>query len=79
MVGSAPPIYSRLYQEIANGMWGYFQALRVTQVPLPMCVTQMATILVFVSFVYVVSLPLNHKAPMDKQLCEQMISTWVCG
>ena len=32
MVGSAPPIYSRLYQEIANGMWGYFQALRITQV-----------------------------------------------
>ena len=53
MVGSAPPIYSRLYQEVANGMWGYFQAVRITQVPLPMCVTQMANVLVFVSFVYV--------------------------
>jgi hypothetical protein len=43
LMGSVPPpIYSRLYQEITNGMWGYLQAERVVTVPLPIVITQIS-------------------------------------
>jgi len=47
-----PPILSRVYQEISNGMLGYNQAAKVTLVPFPFPFTQMVSLLL-VSFVVI--------------------------
>ena len=46
-----PPVYTRVYQEVSNGMQGFQDALRVSQIPLPPVVTHLSNGLLICSFV----------------------------
>jgi predicted membrane chloride channel (bestrophin family) len=46
-----PPVYTRVYQELSNGMQGYQEALRVSQIPLPPVITHMTNGLLICSFI----------------------------
>jgi hypothetical protein len=50
IITMAPPIYSRIFQEISNGMWGYLQALRIVVIPMPEIITVMSNGLILYSF-----------------------------
>merc|ERR1719253_205535 len=48
-----PPIYSRVYQEMSNGMLGFMQAYKISVLPFPIPLTNMTEILlgVIVTFI----------------------------
>lgn len=43
----APPIQSRMYQELSNGMLGFSQALKIADVPFPFPYAQLLTVILF--------------------------------
>jgi predicted membrane chloride channel (bestrophin family) len=55
----APPVISRLFQELSNGMLGYNQAYKVTERPFPFPYTQMVFILLLV---HLLALPMTMVA-----------------
>jgi len=48
-----PPIYSRVYQEMSNGMLGFMQAYKISVLPFPLPLTHMTEVLLVVIVVFI--------------------------
>jgi len=48
-----PPIYSRVYQEMSNGMLGFMQAYKISVLPFPLPLTNMTEILLVVNVIFI--------------------------
>merc|ERR1712032_1097165 len=51
VIGVAPPILSRCFQELANGMCVYHDALKISTIPFPFPYTQTCEVLLMISSV----------------------------
>lgn len=49
----APPIQSRMYQELSNGMLGFSNALKIADVPFPFPYAQLLTIVLFLYSLFI--------------------------
>merc|ERR1719487_1392190 len=56
LVTVPPPIVTRVYNEVSNGMLGFNQALKLDKVQLPFCFSQMTSIL---TVAWMVTMPLG--------------------
>ena len=52
VVTMPPPIYSRCYQELSNGMLGFVHALKTASIPFPQIVTQLSYVLLLMTMVF---------------------------
>jgi len=52
-IDAAPPIQSRMYQELSNGMLGFNQAVKLSDVPFPFPYAQMMSLLLVCYYVFI--------------------------
>ena len=56
IVSTAPPIYSRVYQELAAGMLGFVHATKVASIPFPIILTQLSYIMMLMIITFIPAL-----------------------
>jgi len=70
----APPILSRVYQELSNGMLGFFMAMKIALVPFPFPFAQFLQFALLAFFMFCPLIMVPHMQDHEKRLSQTWMS-----